>query len=352
MAHLVIELTNRCNLRCQHCYPERHAATGELPRAILEKVLQEGHPCGINAVSFTGGEPTLHRQFADTVRQVCGAGYAFGFVSNGVNFPQIYPLLLRSRPWFKGVTFSLDGAREDTHDRLRGHGSYRRVMRAASLCVVKELPFTLNMVLTAQNRLEVAEMVGLAGRLGSRGVRFGYLMPTPETAFRQLDLSPPERRQVEAEIQDLRKQAAVPVGLAPGYYSASPFFPCGPLELQEYNLDYRGNLTLCCQLSGYAGGTPGTDVVGNLSDMSLAEAIARFHQRVSTYLADKQDTIRRGAFGELDHFPCWYCMKYLNKVPGLKDIPGHPWIDGQNSGPTGRRDDSLGAEGATPLASR
>ena len=65
-------------------------------------------------------------------------------------------------------------------------GSYRRVMRAASICVLKDLPFTLNMVLTAQNRHEVAEMVGLAARLGSRGVRFGHLMPTPETAIRGL----------------------------------------------------------------------------------------------------------------------------------------------------------------------
>ncbi len=61
----------------------------------------------------------------------------------------------------------MDGAREETHDRLRGKGSYRRVMRAASICVVKELPFTLNMVLTAQNRNEIGEMVVLAEQLGS-----------------------------------------------------------------------------------------------------------------------------------------------------------------------------------------
>jgi hypothetical protein len=44
----------------------------------------------------------------------------------------------------------------------------RRVMRAASCCVVTEILFTLNMVLTAQNRHEVAAMVGLATRWGVR----------------------------------------------------------------------------------------------------------------------------------------------------------------------------------------
>jgi MoaA/NifB/PqqE/SkfB family radical SAM enzyme len=246
-------------------------------------------------------------------------------VSNGVNFPLIHPLLLMYRRWLKGVTFSLDGAREETHDRLRGTGSYRRVMRAASICLLKEIPFTLNMVLTAQNRHEVGEMVWLAGRLGSAGVRFGHLMPTPETALRRLDLSPQERREADARIWQLQKSAPVAVGMAPGYFSESPFFPCAPLELQEYNLDYRGNLTLCCQLSGYSGGTAGTDVMGNLHEVSLTEACDRFRRRVAKYLADKQHKINRGEFSELDHCPCWYCVKYLGKISALKHMSGHPW---------------------------
>jgi MoaA/NifB/PqqE/SkfB family radical SAM enzyme len=317
LSRLVIELTNRCNLSCQHCFEERHAATGDLSLEILDKVLQEAKACGIDHLAFTGGEPTIHRRFGEIVRRVCEAGYTFGFVSNGVNLPRIYPLLVRHRRWFKGATFSLDGAREQTHDSLRGKGSYRQVMRAASVSIAKDLPFTLNMVLTARNRREVEEMVGLAARLGSGGVRFGHLMPTPDTARHGLDLSPAERREVEAQIWRLQKDASVPITMAPGYFSESPFFPCGPLELEEFNLDYRGNLTLCCQLSGYAGGTIGTDVMGNLHDVSLAEACDRFRQRVETYLADKQERVALGQFTELDHFPCWYCAKYLDKVPRL-----------------------------------
>jgi MoaA/NifB/PqqE/SkfB family radical SAM enzyme len=254
MTRIIIELTNRCNLRCQHCFAERHAATGDLPLAILEKILREGRDLGIDHLAFTGGEPTIHRQFEEIIARVCEAGYTFSFVSNGMTFPHLYPLLLQHRQWLTGVTFSLDGAREATHDQLRGAGSYRRVMRAASLCVIKDLPFTINMVLTSQNRHEVGEMVGLASRLGSRGLRFGHLMPTSDTARRQLDLSPHERRDVEAEIGRLHQASLVPVIMAPGYYSESPLFPCAPLTVQEYNLDYRGNLTLCCHLSGFSGG--------------------------------------------------------------------------------------------------
>jgi MoaA/NifB/PqqE/SkfB family radical SAM enzyme len=317
VSRLVVELTNRCNLRCGHCFDERHAGTGDLSLEILDKVLRQGHACGIEHLSFTGGEPTIHREFAEVVRRVCEEGYTFGFVSNGATIRRIYPLLIEHRESFQGATFSLDGAREQTHDALRGAGSYRDVMRAASVFVLRELPFTLNMVLTARNRSEVAEMVELAERLGSGGVRFGHLMSTPDTALGGLNLSPRERREVESEIWRLKESASVHVTMAPGYYSESPFFPCGPLELEEFNLDYRGNLTLCCQLSGYSGGAAGTDVMGNLHHLSLAEACGRFRSRVERYLADKRDRVARGEFDELDHFPCWYCAKYLDKVPRL-----------------------------------
>ena len=44
---------------------------GELPLAMIERVLREGHGCGIDHLAFTGGEPTLHRQFPRSLR-----GYA------------------------------------------------------------------------------------------------------------------------------------------------------------------------------------------------------------------------------------------------------------------------------------
>jgi MoaA/NifB/PqqE/SkfB family radical SAM enzyme len=323
---IVVELTNRCNLRCGHCFEYRHAATSELSLDIIDILVRDGKDCGIEQLSFTGGEPTLHHAFSEIVRRTCQGGYTFGFVSNGSTLPHIYPLLLRHRQSFNGVTFSLDGAREETHDRLRGKGSYRDVMSAASVCVFHNLPFTFNMVLTSQNRNEVQEMIQLGRRLGSRAVRFGHLMPTPDTARRELDMTPEERHETETEIWKLKERSKLPIGMAPGYYHETPFFPCGPLVSEESNLDCHGNLTLCCHLSGYSGSRPDSDVVANLRDTSLAEAFARLQKRVAVYLTDKQERVRSGEFTDLDHFPCWYCVKYLGKTDHLRSMSGHNWI--------------------------
>ena len=325
MSRLVLELTNRCNLRCRHCFDERHAATGELSLDVIDKVLTDARACGIARVSFTGGEPTLYRHFEKILQRCAETECRFSLVTNGSTFPRVYPQFLTHRAWFDGVTFSLDGAREATHDRLRGKGSYRQVMRAASICHFTDLGFTFNMVVTAENRGEIGELVDVAAALGSRGVQFGFLMPGRGVECDALDLAPHQRLEVEATIRDVQRRAPIPVAMAPGYFSESPFFACGPLEEHEFNVDWRGNMTLCCQLSGFWGERPDTpDRVASLHELSLAEALSRFRRRVSTYLADKRARVAAGQFAELDHFPCRYCVGYLDEQPSFVPVQRRP----------------------------
>ena len=274
MPRIVIELTNRCNLSCHHCFDGRHSADGDLKIEIIEKILLSAKAHGFEHLSFTGGDPTVHPGFIEILKMVFEARYNFSFVTNGWNFTKIYGKILPYRDRLTGITFSLDGAREETHDRLRGRGSYRRVMKAVSICVVKDIPFTFNMVITSHNRGEVEEMVELATKLGSRGLRFGHLMPTPLTTMQNLDLSPAERREVETIIWQLQKTFPIPIVMAPGYYTTNLFL-CAPLQMQEFNIDWRGNVTKCCHLSGHGDGVGNEDVIGNLGEMTFSEAYER-----------------------------------------------------------------------------
>src|SRR5688572_11083502 len=78
----------------------------------------------------------------------------------------------------------------------------------------------------------------------------------------------------------------------------------------------------------YAGRNAGDDVMGNLHDMSLVDACRRFHARVARYLADKRERVSQGTFDDLDHFPCWYCVKYLGKVNTSDSFPAAAWLPG------------------------
>ena len=83
MARIVIELTNRCNLSYQHCFTGRHGGDDDLPLAVLQEILSAAGQHNFDEITFTGGDPTLHRQFASVVRLTAEAGYRFGFVTNG-----------------------------------------------------------------------------------------------------------------------------------------------------------------------------------------------------------------------------------------------------------------------------
>ncbi|MBX3011476.1 MAG: radical SAM protein [Caldilineaceae bacterium] len=321
---LVIELTNRCNLHCDHCFSGRHGGRDDLPLAVLEHLLSEARAHGFEVLNFTGGDPTVYRHFMTAIAQTCAAGYDFTLNTNGWNFLQVGPQLLPYRQHLQVITFSLDGATAATHDQLRGKGSYQRVLQAISLCVVQEIPFTVNMVVTAHNRHEVATMAHLMHRLGSRGLRFGHLMPSPLTTDQGLDLTPWERKLVEAEIQHLRRQSPLPIVMAPGHYTTD-LFPCAPLHLEEVNIDCHGNLTTCCHLSGHGDEVGRGDIMGNLQEISFTNAYTKLQAENERFRQQKLAQLRQGQFQDTDFFTCWHCSNHYGKVDWLQARPTHAW---------------------------
>ena len=67
MGRVVIELTNRCNLSCDHCFTGRHGGSDDLSLEIFQKILDEAKTCGFDELSFTGGDPTVHANFPEVL---------------------------------------------------------------------------------------------------------------------------------------------------------------------------------------------------------------------------------------------------------------------------------------------
>lgn len=315
---LIFELTDVCNFRCTHCIREEGGTGTFLPVELVEKVLVEAKAYrSVNFVAFTGGEPTLHPRFAEILRRVTEHGYRFGFVTNGWQFVSRTGAQLRPyREWCAHVTFSLDGATEQTHDTLRRRaGSFRRVLQGVALCRAWGVPVHLNMVVTRANRSELEAMAMLASRLGCEALFYGHCQPTPDAEAAGLVLDPRERREVEAEIAALQRALRLRILLAGDHYEESRFYQCPQLEMREFNVDYRGYLTACCTLSNYRGGTPDTDVIADLARVSLYEAHQRLVKRIARLNREKIERLAQGPADERDHFICTHCLEHYGKVP-------------------------------------
>jgi radical SAM protein with 4Fe4S-binding SPASM domain len=129
---LVIQLLERCNLRCSMCYEWGESGaykslTGlaELDLELLLERLEECLP-GKPYVEFFGGEPLLYRGVWKLLQVLGDAGCEVAFPTNGTTLPRHADRLVSANP--TRVWVSLDGPRE-INDAQRGAGVYDRALR-------------------------------------------------------------------------------------------------------------------------------------------------------------------------------------------------------------------------------
>ena len=324
--YLSVELTGFCNLRCKHCLRSNLEEPAYLPLDLYEKLLDQGAAYRFPLVSFTGGDPTLHPELEEVFRMTCSRGLLMSMVTNGWNFESVYSTFRRYRESFVAISFSLDGAEAETHDAIRGKGSYRKVLGAMSVCAARDIPFTIQMAVHPMNRPEMEAVAALAGRLGAKSVAFLQTQPTPDTLRHGLVLGPRQWVDIEKETARLDKIFSLRVGGSLASSQPSRWFQCRFLTGRVLNIDYLGRLTFCCQLSGYDGGRPDTDVVGSLRDESFFALHRKLVGLLGRFHADLVDHIASLPEGDgMNYFPCWYCSKYFDKVPWLADHKENPW---------------------------
>jgi MoaA/NifB/PqqE/SkfB family radical SAM enzyme len=159
---IYFELTTRCNLSCSHCFAESHPALPEgMPRGLIFRLLEDMKESGVINVRFTGGEPTARNDWYE----ICSYAHELGLIvslnTNGVfDDPDGMAEKIASLG-MEQVTLSMDGL-EESHDALRGKGSFRAVRRALESLHAHGLNLRLTTVLTRDNLGEIPELVELA----------------------------------------------------------------------------------------------------------------------------------------------------------------------------------------------
>lgn len=323
---LSVELANICNLHCSYCFRSadnlysHHAEF--FPLALLRRVIEEAREAAqITHVNFTGGEPALHPQFAGVLETVAAANLQASFVTNGWHFERIWPALLANRDAVSHVAFSLDGIDRETHDRWRGKGSFERLVRAFSRCYIAPLPFVIKIVVRRDLVDQLEQIAIFAARMGAAALNFVHVMPTSSGAENDLSLNRDEQRAAEEEIAILARIFRMKIGIDVGYYNVDvQRAPCAPLAGTSMNVDYRGRLSLCCNLSGFRGAAAEPDVVADLNVESFATALAKLRALASAQLQKRRDTLidlrARGITPDLyAGSPCLFCLQTFGKIP-------------------------------------
>ncbi|MFN2454848.1 MAG: radical SAM protein [Pyrinomonadaceae bacterium] len=322
---ITIELTNICNLHCRYCLRDEdalyHTKAHYLPLELLRRIIREARQTyHLKRVDFTGGEVTLHPQFGEIIEAVGAENLQAAFVTNGWHFERVYPALLAHRTALDVVAFSLDGATAEAHDCWRGKNSFKRVISAVTRCYMHNIPFIFKTVLRRDTATQVEQIALLAARLGAAGVTFAHFLPTSFAAANESALSLDEQKVIEHEITVLAGIFKMKIGLAAGFYDIDPAPHCAALRGTSCNVDYRGRLTLCCNLSGYRGsGEAEADVAADLTREEFGSAYRRLRG-----IAEGQVARRTAALAALSEkgerpdlstgSPCLFCLHSFGKI--------------------------------------
>jgi len=108
---IYVEITNRCNLRCDFCAGTvRPPATME--PAFFERILRQIAPLTSQICLHVLGEPLLHPQF-DTILNLCAqAGLEVNLTTNGTLLRDRADRILRA-PALRQINFSMQALRRD-----------------------------------------------------------------------------------------------------------------------------------------------------------------------------------------------------------------------------------------------
>ena len=211
-------ITERCNLRCAHCYQESYGGDelnfqqwlevlGQL-EALLDDWATAGSPRPRAHINITGGEPFVHADFLRLLEVFAARRerLSYAILSNGYFIDEaLAAKLAQLSPGF--VQISLEGTRP-THDRIRGPGSFDRAVGAIQNLTRARVPVLISFTAHRGNYREFPDVARLACDLRVKRVWSDRLIPSGAGASSETQsLTPTEVREYLELMQSAREEA-------------------------------------------------------------------------------------------------------------------------------------------------
>lgn len=172
LSNVMFYVTDRCNLRCKHCYIWAKSPKQCLPLDIVGKVLSDKAVTSQTRIGVEGGEFLLHPEHEKILELLVRQHSAFDLLSNCMQ-PQkliilteryLEPLKLQKHP--PRLFISLDGV-PPSHDSLRGmSGSYANVLKVIET-LHRRISISVMFTLTPFNTFsDLQHVIGICQKYG------------------------------------------------------------------------------------------------------------------------------------------------------------------------------------------
>jgi len=192
-----IGLSEYCNLKCQMC--RRPSETLFMDADWCKQVMTEAAECGVETISFSGGEPFVHPKILDLLEHAFSLGVKVQMVSNGTLIREKHLELLSN---LDCLTISIDGT-EEAHDHIRKRkGTWKRSMETIRLLTEKsDIQWGTNTVMQRDNHHCLYDSFRAIQEIGGHKYAycgFSHVEVVPETTH--LQMTPEESAKAAEQI--------------------------------------------------------------------------------------------------------------------------------------------------------
>jgi len=171
--NVYLYITERCQLRCEHCYMgERLDRALRMPFDEIGRTLTTWRQMGGSKLTVLGGEPTLHPDFIEVIRYAKTLGYEHVITtSNGLQ-PAIRRFRRMTADDFAYIQISLDGGSADSHDQVRGKGTFDEALRNVAELVEQGFDTRIICTVNRVNASDALRLLDIADDIGVSLVKF------------------------------------------------------------------------------------------------------------------------------------------------------------------------------------
>ena len=207
-----IELTERCNLSCRHCFINQAAGDAHIKKAELttdqwKSILNQMADSGTMFLLITGGEPLLRPDFPEIFVHARQLGMIVSLFTNGT---LLSPNLVNLLAGFglPSIEISLYGATPQTYEKITGvKGSYQRCIHGINLAIERGLRLNLKSVILTLNHHELSQMQALSEKLGMKFRYDSTLWPRVDGDLSPLQYQISSQETISLDINDPSRRA-------------------------------------------------------------------------------------------------------------------------------------------------
>lgn len=178
---LQVHLSEKCNLKCKHCYQEGKDCKSFIDlqsfSVLLDqfKELTDYTKCDKMTMNLTGGEPLLFKNILDYIDLARAKGVGkIRLLTNGLLLTRELLQQLKDRDI--GIQVSIEGTRE-CNDFIRGKGSFDKILKSISLAKSMDIDILVSYTLNGWNCEFVSDTIDEVYRAGAKGIWFDRVIP-------------------------------------------------------------------------------------------------------------------------------------------------------------------------------